>query len=127
MDTTAYIVKKRDPALILEEAKASGCKRYCLAALKAVELSIHKRLVGVQAGGIYVNQTALWELRTLFGQIQIPRAVLEEWLKHADDDFENNVKPEFPRTSGRYSIAVDRASYRNDQIGIKNGRLQLLA
>ena len=79
----------------------------------------------MQAGGIYVNQEAMWQLRTTFDRVGIPRIVMEEWLRNADEDFENNVKPEFPRPSGRYSIALDRASYQNRILGIKNGRLQL--
>ncbi|KAF8317320.1 hypothetical protein DL93DRAFT_2076909 [Clavulina sp. PMI_390] len=109
VDITSYIVKKREPSLVLEEAKASGC---------------------VQAGGIYVNQECLWQLRTLFGAIRLPRPVLEEWLRNADEDFEQNVKPDFPRTTGsaasaRYSVAVERASYSNRALAVKNGRLQL--
>jgi len=82
-------------------------------------------MIGVQAGGIYVNQETMWRLRTMFGGVGIPRLVMEEWLRNADEDFENNVKPDFPRPGGRYSIALDRASYQDRDLGIKNGRLQL--
>ena len=82
-------------------------------------------MIGVQAGGIYVNQETMWRLRTMFGGVGIPRLVMEEWLRNADEDFENNVKPDFPRPGGRYSITLDRASYQDRALGIKNGRLQL--
>ena len=82
-------------------------------------------MIGVQAGGIYVNQETMWRLRTMFDGVGIPRLVMEEWLRNADEDFENNVKPDFPRPGGRYSITLDRASYQDRALGIRNGRLQL--
>lgn len=80
---------------------------------------------GVQAGGIYVNQEAAWALRAAFGECQIQRDVMEEWLRNATNDFEATIKREFPRTSGRYSLAIDRASYHNKLLGVKNGRIML--
>lgn len=56
---------------------------------------------------------------------QVPSTTLEDWLRTAETDFETSLKPEFPRPSNRHSIIVDRPSYRNAMVGIKNGRIAL--
>jgi hypothetical protein len=81
--------------------------------------------IGVQAGGIFVNQEALRQLRRIFTTAQIPEGELEGWLRIAEGEFERSLKMEFPRPSGRHTITVDRELYNNRVVGIKNGRLSL--
>jgi len=83
--------------------------------------------IGVQAGGIFVNQEALRQLRCLFTDAQIPEDEIEGWLRVSEEEFERSLKMEFPRPTGRHTIAlaVDRQSYNNRALGIKNGRLSL--
>lgn len=81
--------------------------------------------IGVQAGGIFVNEEAMRQLRAKFHQLQISRDLVEDWLAAAEDDFETSLKQEFPRATGRHSITLDRPSYNNKQAEVKNGRLIL--
>jgi hypothetical protein len=83
--------------------------------------------IGVQAGGIFVNQEALRQLRLKFTEAQIPQDEREGWLRTAEGEFERSLKIEFPRPTGRHTITVDRESYNNRAVGIKNGRLLLTA
>jgi hypothetical protein len=81
--------------------------------------------IGVQAGGIFVNQEVLRQLRRRFIEAQIPEDEMEGWLRIAEVEFERSLKMEFPRSTGRHTITVDRESYNNRVVGIKNGRLSL--
>jgi hypothetical protein len=90
-----------------------------------VNLSRSSMAIGVQAGGIFVNQEALRQLRRIFAAEQIPEGDLEGWLRIAEREFELSLKMEFPRPTGRHTITVDRESYNNRAVGIKNGRLLL--
>ena len=81
--------------------------------------------IGVQAGGIFVNKEALRQLRCLFTNARIPEDEIEVWLRISEEEFERSLKMEFPRPTGRHTIAVDRQSYNNRALGIKNGRLSL--
>jgi hypothetical protein len=79
----------------------------------------------VQAGGIFVNQEALRQLRHMFTEAQIPEDEMESWLRIAEEEFERSLKIEFPRPTGRHTITVDRQTCNNRAVGIKNGRLSL--
>jgi hypothetical protein len=81
--------------------------------------------IGVQAGGIFVNQEALRQLRRMFFDAQIPKDEMEGWLHIAEDEFERSLKMEFPRPTGRHALTVHMQSYNNRAVGIKNGRLWL--
>jgi len=123
IDTTAYIVKAFQPKLQLEEVKASGCARFLHGSSSTLPNPAVQ--IGVQAGGIFVNQEAVRQLRCLFTDAQIPEDEIEGWLRISEEEFERSLKMEFPRTTGRHIIAVDRQSYNNRALGIKNGRLSL--
>jgi hypothetical protein len=79
----------------------------------------------VQAGGIFVNQEALRQLRRMFTTAQIPEGDMEGRLRIAEGEFERSLKMEFPRPTGRHTIMVDQQSYNDRALGIKNGRLSL--
>jgi hypothetical protein len=81
--------------------------------------------IGVQAGGIFVNQEALRQLRRRFTEAQVPKDEMEGWLRIAEDEFERSLKIEFPRPTGRHTLTVHMQSYNNRAVGIKNGRLSL--
>ena len=81
--------------------------------------------IGVQAGGIFVNQEALRQLRRRFTEAQIAEDDMEGWLRIAGEEFERSLKMEFPRPTGRHTLTVDRQSYNNRAVGIKYGRLSL--
>jgi hypothetical protein len=50
---------------------------------------------------------------------------MNDLLVAAENDFETSLKPEFPRSTGRHSLTVEKPSYNNKDVGIKNGRLTL--
>jgi hypothetical protein len=72
-----------------------------------------------------VNQEALRQLRRTFTEAKIPEDEMEGWLRISEEEFERSLKIEFPRPSGRHTITVDRQTYNNRAVGIKNGRLSL--
>ena len=79
----------------------------------------------MQAGGIFVNQEAMNQLRNKLEKDGVPTELMNDWLVAAENDFETSLKPEFPRPTGRHSLALERPSYNNKDAGIKNGRLAL--
>lgn len=80
---------------------------------------------GVQAGGIFVNEEAARQIKQILAGAAVPRAILQDWIHSAEEDFEMNLKLDFPRSNGRHSLSVDRQSYNNPAVGIKHGRLNL--
>ena len=72
-----------------------------------------------------MDREALRQLRHRFTAAQIPEDEMGEWLHRAGEEFEQSLKMEFPRPTGRHSLTVDKQSYNNRAIGIKNGRLLL--
>lgn len=72
-----------------------------------------------------MNKEAERYFAMIFGQANEGRDLIKDWVTSALDDFETTLKPEFPRTSDRYSLVVDRASYSNSKMGIKRGRFSL--
>lgn len=72
-----------------------------------------------------MNREALRQLRRMFTEAQIPADEMEGWLRISEEEFERSLKVEFPRPTGRHTITVDRPSYNNRAVGIKNGRLSL--
>lgn len=79
----------------------------------------------MQAGGIFVNQEAMNQLRNKLEKDGVPTELMNDWLVAAENDFETSLKLEFPRPTGRHSLALERPSYNNKDAGIKNGRLAL--
>ena len=77
----------------------------------------------MQAGGIFVNQEALRQLRRRFAEARIPKDEMEGWLRVAGEEFERSLKMEFPRPTVRHTLTIERQSYNNGAVGIKNGRL----
>jgi hypothetical protein len=65
------------------------------------------------------------QLRNILRRADVSRDLADDWLVAAENDFETSLKPEFPRPTGRHSLAVERPSYNNRSAGIKNGRLAL--
>lgn len=116
-------MKSSTPDLILDEAKSSGCKS-SLAALVTLQLFIN--IIGIQAGGIFVNQQASSYLRSSLSKSpSVSQDALKEWMTAALDEFETVLKPEFPRSNGRYTLRIDRASVNRPELNIKRGRLTL--
>lgn len=79
----------------------------------------------MQAGGIFVNQEAIRQLRQIFTEAQIPEGDIEGRLRIAEGEFERSLKMEFPRPTGRHTVMVDQQSYNDRALGIKNGRISL--
>ena len=80
---------------------------------------------GMQAGGMFINQEALQQLRWIFTEAKIMEDEMEGWLRSFEEEFERSLKIEFPRSTGRHTVTVDRHTYNNQAVGIKNGRLSL--
>ena len=106
----------------LKKSRRRGVHVFFMAPSQHPDFIIH---IGVQAGGIFVNKEAIRHLRRILTEAQIPEDDVEAWLRFSEEEFERSLKMEFPRPVGRHTITIDRGSYNNHAVGIKNGRLSL--
>jgi hypothetical protein len=83
---------------------------------------------GVQAGGIFVNEEVAKRLRQLFARHSVSESDQTDWIRTAMDDFEKVLKPLYPNASAaQYTLRISSSrSYRNEELGIRLGRLTLM-
>jgi hypothetical protein len=119
-------VKTQSPYIELEEAKPSGCTFCFLFLVPGLPVRVRCPLLGVQAGGIFVNTELKRHLTALFAKNGISEQNANEWISVALEDFEKKLKPSYPSPGSHYSVLVSSSkSCKNQSVGIRLGRLYL--
>ncbi|KAL5632478.1 hypothetical protein ACGC1H_005435 [Rhizoctonia solani] len=103
VDTTVYLVKSSNP-IRLEETRASNC---------------------VQAGAIFIDQSAGKYLRTILHRAGLPPKEIDDYATHGVKDFELHSKRRFKDVASDQSIKIAWITYNNTAIRTRRGQMTL--
>ncbi|KDQ12473.1 hypothetical protein BOTBODRAFT_176413 [Botryobasidium botryosum FD-172 SS1] len=104
VDTTLYTVVDVNPVLRLQEVRASAC---------------------VQAGAIFVNQSAEKHFSRIFNGAQLDPEDVEAYVEEAIECFENDVKKSFQDPTKDCLIKVGDRKFNDDKLGVRKGYMTL--
>jgi hypothetical protein len=82
-------------------------------------------LLGIQAGGIFVDKSASQFFRKKFYDGNLDPDQVTELIEHACQKFIAEVKPSFEDHTGNFVIAVADRLFSNEMVGIERGYLNL--
>ncbi|CAE6420379.1 unnamed protein product [Rhizoctonia solani] len=103
VDTIVYTVKESNP-IRLEETRASDC---------------------VQAGAIFIDQSAGEYLRTVLRRAGLPQKEIDDYATHGVKDFELHSKRRFKDVAPDQSIKIAWITYNNTAIRARRGQMTL--
>eukprot|EP00918_Siedleckia_nematoides_P076137 GHVU01166531.1.p1 GENE.GHVU01166531.1~~GHVU01166531.1.p1 ORF type:complete len:546 (+),score=50.24 GHVU01166531.1:96-1640(+) len=104
VDTTLYTVATVDPVLKLKEKRASGC---------------------VQAGAIFVNQSAKAYFSRIFSNAELDEEDVQAYTEEAVESFEDDAKKGFVDSSKDYHISVGGRGFTDPKLRVRKGLMAL--
>ncbi|KDQ12464.1 hypothetical protein BOTBODRAFT_34432 [Botryobasidium botryosum FD-172 SS1] len=104
VDTTLYTASQIKPLLRLEEKRASAC---------------------VQAGAIFVNQSAKEYLFELFSKSDLDEETAAEYISEALESFETDAKKSFRDASEEKTLSVGGRKFTSAELNVRRGSMAL--
>jgi hypothetical protein len=121
VDTTLYTVSSVSPTLQLREKRDSACSS--LYHFLRVPLTLYLVALGIQAGGIFVDQSASKYFQEGFYNVNLDPDQVTKLVETARENFIKEVKPSFK--DGDHLLAVADERFSNELAGIEDGLLTL--
>lgn len=84
-----------------------------------------RSIVGIQSGGIFVDDSAEKYIRAILMHASLDRQEADEYAKQGIKDFESSAKRLFPDVSEDQIIAVAGSSINHPSVKIRRGRMTL--
>ena len=128
VDTTLYTVNEITPLIRLREKRASACEPFLAAIFLPSFLTSFLFLLslGVQAGAIFVNQSAEDHFKQAFTNVGLDAETVKEYVAIAIESFEVDAKRTFKNTTDSKVISVGGRRFTNADLNVRRGSMTML-